>query len=217
MRATGLRLNSALAEQAQGPPLNPVEMGLADSACVVYRMSERPYRPMAERLWGAQSFAIPWPADVKAVCDRPGPAPGTDPLPVHRGLAESTFDRIAQTIAAFEASSEVNPFSSKFDYVAAGSLRKRLPGYEFFRSKATHCNECHRDGGPGEEPLFTDFTASNLGLPANAAIPFYAENTPDPFGYTPNAAGSKYRDLGVGGFLESAQNPNRQWAPMAPS
>jgi cytochrome c peroxidase len=28
MRATGLRLDSALAEQAQGPPLNPAEMGL---------------------------------------------------------------------------------------------------------------------------------------------------------------------------------------------
>ncbi len=25
-------------------------------------------------------------------------------------------------------------------------------GYGLFRSKATHCNECHKDGGPGEEP-----------------------------------------------------------------
>ena len=49
MRATGLRLDSALAEQAQGPPLNPVEMGLIDPACMVYRMSQRPYRSMAAR------------------------------------------------------------------------------------------------------------------------------------------------------------------------
>jgi hypothetical protein len=28
----GLRLDSALAEQAQGPPLNPVEIGLIDPA-----------------------------------------------------------------------------------------------------------------------------------------------------------------------------------------
>ena len=54
MRATGLRLNSPLAEQAQGPPLDPNEMALIDAACVVYRASERPYRSMAERLWGAQ-------------------------------------------------------------------------------------------------------------------------------------------------------------------
>src|ERR1700693_6206702 len=50
MRATGLRLDSALAEQAQGPPLNPVEMGLIDPACMVYRISKSPYRAMAERL-----------------------------------------------------------------------------------------------------------------------------------------------------------------------
>src|SRR6202795_1298001 len=58
MRATGLRLDSALAEQAQGPPLNPVEMGLIDPACMVYRLSLRPYRAMTERLWGAQAFAV---------------------------------------------------------------------------------------------------------------------------------------------------------------
>lgn len=51
MRATGLRLDSALAEQAQGPPLNPLEMGLIDPACMVYRVSQRPYRAMAERIW----------------------------------------------------------------------------------------------------------------------------------------------------------------------
>jgi cytochrome c peroxidase len=44
MRATGIRLNSPLAEQAQDPPLDPVEMGLIDAACMVYRLSERPYR-----------------------------------------------------------------------------------------------------------------------------------------------------------------------------
>jgi len=52
MRATGLRLDSALAEQAQGPPLDPNEMGSIDPACMVYRMSQRRYRSMAEKLWG---------------------------------------------------------------------------------------------------------------------------------------------------------------------
>jgi cytochrome c peroxidase len=225
MRATGLRLNNPLAEQAQGPPLNPVEMGLIESACVVYRASERPYRPMAERVWGAQAFAIRWPVDVKTVCDRPGPAPVADPLPVHlspvdRGIAEATFDSIAQSIAAYEGSAEVNPFSSKFDYVTAGKAQftpDEKAGYELFRSKATHCNECHRDGGPGEEPLFTDFTASNLGLPPNPAIPFYRENTADQFGFMPNALGPKYLDPGVGGFLESKNNPDSEWTPRAKS
>src|SRR5437016_14421943 len=90
-------------------------------------------------------------------------------------------------------------------------------GYELFRSKATHCNECHRDGGPGEEPLFTDFTASNLGLPRNPGLPFYQESAPDQFGYTANPDGLKYLDPGVGGFLAGPQNPNREWASMAKS
>ena len=225
MRATGVRLNSALAEQAQDPPLDPVEIGLIDPACMVYRMSQRPYRSRAERLWGAQTFAIHWPANVKAVCDRPGPAPTADPLPVHlgaidRGIAQSTFDRIGEAIAAFETSPEVTPFSSKYDYVMAGKAEftpEEKAGYELFRSKATHCNECHRDGGPGEEPLFTDFTASNLGLPANPAVPFYKEDVADQFGYTANPEGLKFRDLGVGGFLASEKNPNREWASLANS
>ena len=223
MRATGLRLDSALAEQAEDPPLDPVEIGLIDPACMVYRTSERPYRAMAEKLWGAQAFAVHWPMNTTQVCDRPGPSPESDPLPVHldavdRGIAQTTFDRIAEAIAAFETSPEVNPFSSKYDYVMAGKAvftPEEKAGYELFRSKATHCNECHRDGGPGEEPLFTDFTASNLGVPPNPELPFYKENTPDQFGYTANPEGLKFRDPGVGGFLASKQNPNREWAAMA--
>jgi cytochrome c peroxidase len=225
MRATGLRLDSALAEQAQGPPVNPVEMGLIDPACMVYRMSSRPYRAMAETLWGAQAFAIRWPANATEMCDRPGPAPQADPLPVHlaavdRGTAQTTFDQIAEAIAAFESSPEVSPFSAKYDFVIAGKAEftpEEKAGYELFRSKATHCNECHRDGGPGEEPLFTDFTASNLGLPRNPDLPFYQETAPDQFGYTANPAGLKYLDPGVGGFLAGPLNPNREWAAMAKS
>jgi cytochrome c peroxidase len=225
MRATGLRLNSPLAEQAQGPPLDPDEMGMIDAACVVYRLSERPYRRLGEELWGAQAFAIRWPRDVKTVCERPGPPPDSDPLPVHlasidRGVAQGTFDQIAQSIAAYEGSMEVNSFSSKYDYVMAGKAQftpDEKIGYTLFRGKATHCNECHRDGGPGEEPLFTDFTASNLGLPSNPAIPFYEENAPDRFGYAANPLGLNFRDPGVGGFLESRLDPDRDWTSRATS
>jgi cytochrome c peroxidase len=225
MRATGLRLNSPLAEQAQGPPIDPNEMALIDAACVVYRASGRPYRPMAEHLWGAQAFAIRWPADIKETCDRPGPAPKADRLPVHltpvdRGIAQATYDKIAEAIAAYEGSSEVNSFSSKYDYVMAGKAKftaDERAGYQLFRSGATHCNECHRDGGPGEEPLFTDFTASNLGLPPNHAMPFYKENQPDGFGHTANPSGASFLDAGVGGFLEGPGNPDREWTPRAKS
>jgi cytochrome c peroxidase len=46
MRATGRRLGNPAAEQAQGPPTNPVEMGLPDVACAVYRASQQPYRAL---------------------------------------------------------------------------------------------------------------------------------------------------------------------------
>src|ERR1700757_3866411 len=112
MRATGRRLGNPAAEQAEGPPTNPVEMGLPDSACAVYRASQRPYRALFERIWGAQAFTIHWPGDVERVCDQPGPPAANDPMPVHlseldRGRTAATFDQMAQSIAGYEASAEV--------------------------------------------------------------------------------------------------------------
>src|SRR4029077_20245452 len=116
MRATGRRLGNPAAEQAQGPPTNPVEMGLADFACAVYRASQRPYRGLFETVWGPQAFAIKWPADVGQVCNEPGPPRASDPAPVHltdvdRGRAQSTYDQMAQSIAGYEASAEVTNFT----------------------------------------------------------------------------------------------------------
>src|SRR5229473_2905706 len=230
MRATGIRLNSSVAQQAQAPPLNPVEMGLIDSACMVYRVSRRPYRVLAESIWGVQAFAIQWPKNTDQVCSVPGPPPASDPLPVHlsamdRGFSNRTFDQIAEAIATFESSTEVNQFSSKYDFVMAGKAQftpDEKAGYALFRSSATHCNECHRDGGPGEEPLFTDFTASNLGVPRNPGLQFYYEGRPDQRSYSPNLAGAAYVDTGVGSFLRTLQsdsgqlNPDSEWIKLAP-
>src|ERR1700760_4140339 len=211
MRATGRRLGNPAAEQAEGPPTNPVEMGLPDIACSVYRASQRPYRALFESVWGPQAFTMAWPDDTEGVCKNPGPPPAQDPLAVHlrpldRGRAAATFDQMAQSIAGYEASHEVTAFSSKYDAVLAGKAKftpQEQQGYEVFRGKG-RCNECHRDGGPGEEPLFTDFTASNLGTPANPAMPFYGEGAPDPRGYVANPEGPGFIDTGVGGFLAGA-------------
>src|SRR5438309_4529476 len=128
MRATGRRLGNPAAEQAEGPPTNPVEMGLPDIACAVYRASQRPYRAMFENVWGLQAFAIAWPGDVEQVCARPGPPQAGDPMPVHlsppdRGRVDSTFDQMAQSIAGYESAAEVTSFSSKFDAVLAGQAK----------------------------------------------------------------------------------------------
>src|SRR6478672_2826213 len=229
MRATGRRLGNPAAEQAQGPPTNPVEMGLPDIACAVYRASQRPYRVLFESVWGPQAFAVEWPSDAEEVCNRPGPADAGQPLPVHlspidRGRVSTTFDQMAQSIAGYEASAEVTSFTSKFDAVLAKKAQftpQEQQGYDLFRGKA-RCNECHRDGGPGEDPLFTDFTASNIGTPANPRLPYYAEDRPDALGYVANPQASSFVDGGVGTFLSqghllSQPSPvDARWLPLVP-
>ncbi|MGA2850333.1 MAG: cytochrome c peroxidase [Terracidiphilus sp.] len=229
MRASGYRLQSPSAEQAQGPPTNPVEMGLPDSACLAYRISKAPYRKLFEQVWGTDSFTIAWPANVEHVCSTPGPPADSDLYPVHLSAADRertdhVYDGFGLSVAAYEASPEISPFSSKFDFVQAGKAAftaEEELGYALFRGKA-RCNECHRDGGPGEEPLFTDFTASNIGVPRNSAVQFFFEGPPDNTGYSPNPEGSSYTDEGVGYFLRKMKslsgqlNPNSNWIPLAP-
>jgi len=123
-------------------------------------------------------------------------------------------------------------FSSKCDADLAGTYALTEPeqgGYELFRGKA-QCNTCHLDGtensqtritaanAAGLTPLFTDFTSANLGLPKNPQNPFYFQHVADAFGFTPNAAGPDFTDLGVGLFLRSASgtNPNADRTPLAP-
>jgi cytochrome c peroxidase len=209
MRATGLRLGNPAADQAEAPPVNPAEMGLPDLACAVYRASQRPYRSLFENLWGRQAFAIAWPADVERVCDKPGPAATSDAMPVHlsaadRGHATATYDQMAQSIAAFEASPEVSPFTAKFDFVQAGKAKftaDEQAGFDLFRGKAK-CSACHSESG--NSALFTNFTASNTGVPANRRLPFYGEIKPDALGFSANLDGASFVDGGVGKFLASA-------------
>ncbi|WP_165420006.1 cytochrome-c peroxidase [Edaphobacter modestus] len=235
MRATGIKLDNPAAEQAQGPPVNPVEMGNIDTACVVWKASQRPYASLIMQIWGAQSFAIQWPGNVATICATPGPPPANDPLPVHlsavdRGTSNSTYDHMTMAMASYEASADVSPFASKFDAYLAGNAdlsAKERNGYNLFNGKAG-CNQCHLSGTAADSPinlaaadvapLFTDFTANNIGLPKNLALPYYCEDKPDQYGYTANPLGLAFLDLGVGAMLSSSTlNPNPlQWKQLAP-
>jgi cytochrome c peroxidase len=234
MRATGIRLGNPAAEQAEGPPVNPLEMGNIDTACVVWKASQSQYASLIETIWGAQSFAIGWPSNVAVVCAKPGPPPAHDPLPVHlstvdRGTSNSTYDHIAMSMASYESSPDVSAFSSKFDAYLAGNATlttAELNGYTLFNGKG-RCNQCHLSGtavgslnsevAADVAPLFTDFTANNIGLPKNLALPYYCENKPDQFGYTANPLGFAFVDLGVGAMLSGPNNPNPlQWKQLAP-
>jgi cytochrome c peroxidase len=229
MRAGGIRLENPAAEQAQGPPTNPVEMANLDMATYIYKLSLTPYAKFFEAYWGIGSLSsIHWPGNIATLAATPGPGPANNPNPVlsmlsqaDQNLVISAYDHAAQSMAAYESGPEVSPFSSKFDYALANPTQSvltadELAGWNLFRGKA-HCNTCHLDGTesittappitPADAadvaPLFTDFTSANIGTPQNYALPFLYENNPDQFGYTANTAGIFYLDLGVGAFLRN--------------
>jgi cytochrome c peroxidase len=243
-RSTGFLLQSADAEQAQHPPVDTQEMGLPDTACIAFRLSQALYRPLFELVWGAGSLDIKFPNGTEKICSTPGGAAvfggSATPIPLSpadRTKANEVYNHWGQSISSYESSQEVSPFTSKFDAVQAGAATNtadELAGAGLFAGKG-NCNSCHLDGQsttltPGQtntgtfptnaRPLFTCFGYSNLGLPLNPRDAFFYQTTPDPFGFTPNPFGFGYRDLGLGTFLRSgpgsAPNPNSTWTQHAP-
>ena len=110
-------------------------MGMPDTACVVYRLSQSQYRSLFETVWGVQAFVIKWPSNVEQECSSPGPPSLEDPSPVHLskedpGRSDSTYDQFGLSIALYEASPEVSPFTSKFDYALAHPYKQILTGDE---------------------------------------------------------------------------------------
>src|SRR5260370_12747864 len=83
-RATGYKLRIPDAEQAQSPPVDTLEMGFPDTACVAFRLSQAVYRPLFEEVWGAGSFDIKFRHETERVCATPGGAKvfGTNTTPV---------------------------------------------------------------------------------------------------------------------------------------
>jgi cytochrome c peroxidase len=191
-RATGKRLKSTAAEQAQGPFLNPLEHGFTDAACVVSRVCSAPYAVDLERLYPGVC-TITWPSDHDKRCSEDGYKAA---LPAaERKKVDAAYDTIAHVIAAFELSPELNPFSSRFDAWLAGKVKltkqERL-GLKVFSGKGK-CSQCHPSNG--KKPLFTDFTYDNLGVPRNNENPFYTQQAV----YNPD--GASWIDPGLGGFL----------------
>ncbi len=245
-RSTGYLLQSADSEQAQHPPVDTQEMGLPDTACIAFRLSQAEYRPLFEQVWGAGSFNINFPEETEEICATPGGAAvfngNNTPVPLTpegRTKANSVYNHWAQSISFFEDSPQVSPFTSKVDANINGVPGSayspdELAGAILFAGKG-NCNSCHIDGQrtaltPGQtltgtyatnaRPLFTCFGYSNLGLPLNPRDAIFYQTTPDFFGFTPNPLGFGYRDLGLGTFLRSgfgsAPNPNSDWTQFAP-
>ena len=159
-----------------GPFLNPVEQNVPKMRLVVSKVAHSDYADLYEAVWGE-------PADFKKD-------------------VSASYENIARSIAAYERSVEVNPFSSKYDFYLKGEAEltaQEAFGLELFEGKAL-CSACHisEPGPDGEPPLFTDFTYDNVGVPKNPNNPFYDQTKKI------NPDGEDWIDYGLGGFLKSA-------------
>ena len=185
-RATGKKLKDPLAEQAQGPFLNPLEQNIPDTRTVCMKVKDATYAPLFEQVWGKGSLDC-----------------GEN--------VSATYDRIGTSIAAYERSKEANPFSSKFDYWLRKKVKlsdQEMQGLKLYEGKGK-CAECHpsKPDRKGTPPLFTDFTYDNLGIPKNPKNPFYS--MPSQW----NPEGAAFVDTGLGGFLKEAGYKPSQYEP----
>jgi cytochrome c peroxidase len=185
-RATGKRLKDPLAEQAQGPFLNPLEQNIPDARTLCRKVKASSYAGLFEQVWGKGSLD----------CDK---------------NVSATYDRIGKSVAAYERSKEANPFSSKYDQWLRKKVKlseEEMLGLKLFEGKGK-CAECHpnRRGAKGAYPLFTDFTYDNLGIPKNPKNPFYA------MAAEWNPEGKDFVDPGLGGYLKEAGYAPSQHGP----
>ncbi|MFC5736427.1 cytochrome-c peroxidase [Sinirhodobacter huangdaonensis] len=137
---------ATLADQAKGPPLNPIEMGMPDVAAVAARLRENPR----------------YVATLAAL------RPGADDA--------AAFDAMADALAAYEASDTFSPFDSKYDRFLRGEAKltdqEELGRLLFFSSQFTNCNLCHQLRGThgAMEETFSNYQFHNIGVPANRAV-----------------------------------------------
>ncbi len=193
-RATGDHLGNPAADQAIGPFLNPVEQNNPDAKTVLMKIADSKYADLWEEAWN-EPLTYATPEEI-----------------------ELNYGRVGLAIAAYEASKEVNAFTSKYDYFLKGEVElteQEMWGMNLFEAEDKgNCAACHPAEDEDEHmPLFTDFTFDNLGVPRNPDNPFYNMDEVIVNGAAVNPDGDAWIDKGLGGFLET--HPNPLWQSMA--
>lgn len=201
-RATGAKLGNPAADQALGPFLNDVEQALPDLSCVVYFVRESNYADLFYAVWGTELADVEFPDDMRQQCRQSSADFDVEFTAEEEAALAAAYDQVGLSIAAFEASPEVNPFSSKFDAWRAGMAEltdQEEWGFELFTSARAMCADCHPvDDAVGG--LFTDFSFDNLGLPRNPDNPIYTINP-------------GFVDLGLGGVLNDQAEYGKHKVP----
>lgn len=140
---------ATLEDQAGGPPLNPIEMGMPDKASVVERLEENLDYVTALRAYFGQ--------DVMQ-----------DP--------DAAFLGMTKAIAAFERTDIFAPFDSKYDRYLRGELelsrQEELGRVLFFSQQFTNCSTCHqlRTSQMDPQETFTNYEYHNIGVPVNTEV-----------------------------------------------
>lgn len=185
-RASGWTLGDPLAEQALMPFLTDFEQNMGEPWRVISRVQKSEYAKLFKEVWGP------------------------DALRENSSGVAASYEKIGRSIAAYERSQEVNPFTSKYDYYLKGLVplsAQEAHGLALFNFKG-RCALCHPShAGPnGEPPLFTDFSYANLGIPKNPLNPFYKAPK------RTNPARAAWIDPGLARFLADAGYPESVWA-----
>ncbi len=140
---------ATLADQAMGPPLNPIEMGIPDKRTAVERLKEnKAYIAAFESLFGKDTL----------------------------GNDDKAYAAMGQAIAAFERTPQFSPFDSRYDRYLRGEAKlsdqEELGRVLFFSSQFTNCSRCHKlkEFGGAQGETFTNYEYRNIGTPVNAAV-----------------------------------------------
>lgn len=137
---------NTLEDQAGGPPLNPIEMGMADKPAVVARLLENPDYVIAME-------ALFEPGILYDV--------------------EAGYTAMTKAIAAFERTDVFAPFDSKYDRYLRGEVaftkEEELGRVLFFSEQFTNCAQCHqlRRSQTHPKETFTNNEYHNIGVPVN--------------------------------------------------
>ena len=137
-----------LAEQAGGPPINPVEMGMPDKKSIVERLK-------------ANSIYY------KAITDIYGESIWAD--------TDKIYAIMEKAIAEFEKHELFAQFSSKYDRALKNEAELTALEAEgkalFFDKTRTNCSNCHQSSEANSaKETFTNYRYFNIGVPSNQEL-----------------------------------------------
>ena len=139
---------ATLEEQAGGPPLNPLEMGMSSKDEVVSRLKENPlYVNSFKNIFGEEIF----------------------------NDSAKAYDAMTKAIASYERTADFATFDSKYDRYLKGEYDltplEDLGKSIFFSNNNNSCASCHVLKGEDKEgETFTNYEFHNIGIPANKEL-----------------------------------------------